>query len=373
MHSKHNGKNLILLKLIVSFCSLLFHLDTKFKPHLQRTFATVVAKSGTTEPYYDVHPLLDQLVQTKKLILFGSSGHENTRVGQVTIDFLNKYGKSESLKKIFIEAPYDQKDLFAKLSIYDISEAELLPKLSSLDGKLFCAPFYAYLFKTFFPIVRSINKLRKDKLIIIPIDSMSSSRESDWPFLDREKGTEKDCRYSGSKITFIDSHTREQITAKNFISEFQSLKENQKGLVIYHSGHLIRNSTSCRFSQDVSGNWFSSWGTTSWFEIAYNQSSKVRQASATILLDEIDLYHSPNGIFEYNEKTNKEKEFILEFNSDSYYPRLNKSVLTDLFEYPTNQIARKAKLFDYSWWSPGAEKNIFRSEKDTLPLICGDR
>ena len=149
-----------------------------------------------------------------------------------------------------------------------------------------------YLITKTLPLLKKINEKRPDNpIIFVSLDGYSKAHTlRDWEKMDNK-----------NFVLYGNSISREKDTAKNFM-DLVSRFPNQKGLVVYHQAHILKNLKADGYLLDEEGRSTQhSLDHLGWVGFVKNKIPNFFDKLKIVLFDEMDPKTNPFGILDYKD------------------------------------------------------------------------
>lgn len=209
----------------------------------------------TSTAFAGVHSLVAD--KSERFVAIGESNHDSSHGLDTLKRAIQEIADDDSFTRVFIEGVNENKEIYQKLSFDDKTKELLLGEEKELS--ILCHPLWINQVYHLFPLVRKINKSRKQAglkpLVVVPIDSATREDLNSFEIeeVDQEHlKIDPECS-SSPKTMFSDrfaylhlaSYAREEQTAKIFLNEVANIHSSERALIFYHQGHLLKNSLTC--------------------------------------------------------------------------------------------------------------------------------
>ncbi len=234
--------------------------------------------------------------------MIGLSNHSSKTPYLYLNQLLEKIGSDPRLKIIALERQNDTQALYDELLRAPVPVEDPLPESetarmanvypdSGFLREIVCSsPERAFTIRKIFPAVRSANRLRAttSAIRVVPIDGMRADRERLWPGVGKPITDRCGHRSAAQSTQYVESFNREQDTAKNFKERVLAvLGPNDKAIVVYHYGHMIRTFSSCAPGyMDSPDQWETRVTPTGWGAMLDREDPSFRLKSHLVVFDE---------------------------------------------------------------------------------------
>ncbi len=331
--------------------------------------------------------LLLKLYNENQILALGEPNHSQWRTLKYITDLLDVVGDDPKLKYVVIERFHTEAGFYEDLSIVPLAEslAEHSEVAVSDPYKYsFCmSRNWAHLIFYFMPKIRDINARRPpaNKLIVTSVDELSSFADS--AATSSKNYTPGNCElppHYSRAYALVQSIDRESGTAHRFFNNvWNRMGKDDKAIVFYHYGHLVKHIEGCMPHRIDEDRWTSDWNSLSWFESFLKMAPDARGRTKTVAFDE-DEENIPLGAFEFNRRQSKRyanQDFGVElepFSSVSVDKGLDNFTDETRFhrdDFPYRSDSLLPEMFDALVWSPNSSSDFKLSDPSTyLPSHC---
>ncbi len=355
-------------------------------------------QSDIENQIFDQHKVEPRLLLLKEyeraqILALGETNHSQFRIFEHLISFLKKVGMDPRLKYIVLERSEDFAGFYEDLSVRSLED--VIKKNHFLNqtsqNSAICNSFSAnpYLVSRFFPILRSVNQQRDQKLHLPPIlvtsVDVSYSQILTAPRHSVDTVKEGDCKLPlGVPARIEESQDREMITAQGFKSRvWDHLDEKSKVIVVYHIGHLIQGFEACLPKLKEQSYWETSKSSLNWLSRFFSSFPTARERTRIVAFDEKEFYGSqaPEGMFQLSHRqANRQsgESFAIELAPFAYLPLekgkdvfLKASVMRHYQGGTIQGDGALSSMMDGLIWSADAhEKFVLKSADMYLPGLC---
>lgn len=290
---------------------------TKDLGEKQKT-ASVQALSSEEDQIFDQHreppnALLKRFFQDSRILVLEISNHTSYKRYLIIQELLKSLGESVP-RYIVLERSHDNAGFYQDLSAAPLSSLNLGNYFKAESEKIasLCFSEWAYGVDQFMPTIQKMNEKRtsKNRTIVTSVDGVFNSVPQTWPW-DGSQSTFSDfhlsqgtCAYPESEFfpALATSGTREDMTKANFERLYNSLRKEEKIILVYHHAHAIDSFESCVpfLDGDNKKNFISKKAPLGWLARFLFDHPEVRREMKMVLLDEKDPEHNPDGVLNFS-------------------------------------------------------------------------
>ena len=292
--------------------SLLFNVLVWFLIACSCSAAAADYQFTAENKYFDEHrtnatALIREFYSDGQILLLGAANHRNVQHHLHLIQLLNDVGTDPKLKYLILEQSHDNADFYKELSATPIEDVLKTHKFLSEHARMLSLCWsreWSYVYTHVFPVVQRINKLRpsNNQLVVLAIDGFSTS--SGYGLHSDDPVTSKGCTFDSPELrnNMADVQNREIATAQNFNdSVWQTLKQGEKVIVLYHQNHLYKHFQSCRIMRTPRGP-ISIIAPRTWYSVFLEAHPEANSVTRSILFDEKDEVHHPDGVLRFTRR-----------------------------------------------------------------------
>lgn len=264
---------------------------------------------------FDLHnqaplELLKKAYHESKVLFLGYPTHSLNTQYLFLRELLEEVGHDTSLKHIVLERFHDNSAFYSDLSLKPFSE--LKPKLDryfpnkiSKKQSICRSIEWNYSITEFMPYLMNLNKKKRpnnNPLVAISLDGASAQHDIQfWPRTALSlQSVAQGCINSVGLLTYVQSATREMKTAENFKTFYDSLKEGEKAIVLYNSGHIYRGFDACLGYMDHNLHWKIKRGPGSWIDFFLKDRPDAEKDMKFIFIDGVDKTRNPKGALNFS-------------------------------------------------------------------------
>ncbi len=243
---------------------------------------------------------LTRAYEDSNILFIGTPNHTNFKIYKYLEALLDRAKNDHRLRYIVFERFGDNSAFYRSLSV---NELENVLKEGHFPSDLhlrrsLCGDEWAYAITNFFPYLRALNKQRPVPILAASLDGASSDQDLWWP--NAGQYSPGNCIQQNPSLYFSDSANREATTAKNFASFYDRLGLEDKVIIVYHHGHLLKGFRSCRLFMETRGSlihWTSNLTDLSWLSLFLKEKPDVAGKMSIVLFDEKDEWFNKDGAF----------------------------------------------------------------------------
>lgn len=280
-------------------------------------FCFLLAALFLPSPAQAAPSALREAYEQTQVLFIGTSSHLGRGGDELTLELLRDLSSDPRLRIIALERSHEFEPGFKELSRVELNQSVFAQRIGRAPGQVksaYCGlqKEWPWMDQQLFAWARKSNSTRDAShlVTVLPIDGLSIDEvlRSQKHIRDEGSGIPvatgncsyiqfKTPKFTDRSLDLLTTSNRELSTARNFERSVRTrLGPNDKAIVIYHFGHLLRDFESCQAGSTDGKNWVANWSKTSWLGEFAATHPEARSKIRVVLLDEPLPAQNPDGL-----------------------------------------------------------------------------